>query len=338
MLAFQNLFSQQIEGKVIDQNDQPLANATVYFDGSTVGTLSRPDGTFSIEYKEQSNLTLVVRFLGFQTFYLPSPDPNSTYEISLTPEENQLDEVVLESSLFTRKQMLKAFKRDFLGETKAGRKAKILNEEDIVLYFDKNEKTLLASSKRPILVLNTELGYKVEFDLVDFISKFSVLSLDINDLRSNFFSGTSFFEDLEKENRKNQKKRLKAYKGSPMHFLKSLTSDQLNEQNFELFHKGFQVSPSSIFRINSFDEGYEISIPVNDLDKIKMNKAFRNDKFQKKVAILYKNDRSDVNFKTNRFYVDEYGNHTHIDKVLFSGEMSKSRLGEMLPINYQPNE
>jgi hypothetical protein len=234
--------------------------------------------------------------------------------------------------------MLKAFKRDFLGETKAGKKAKILNEEDIVLYFDKNEKTLLASSKRPILVLNTELGYKVEFDLVDFISKFSITSIEKDQLLSNFFSGTSFFEDLEKENRKNQKKRLKAYKGSPMHFFKSLTSDKLDEQNFKLFHKGFQVSPSSIFRINSFDEGYEISIPVNDLDKIKMNKAFRNDKFQKKVAILYKNDRSDVNFKTNRFYVDEYGNHTHIDKVLFSGEMGKSRLGEMLPINYQPNE
>jgi hypothetical protein len=123
LLCYQ-LHAQEIKGKILDDKDNSLSGATIYFDGSTVGTISRKDGTFNIEFKEQSNLTLVIRFIGFETFYLPNPDPKSNYEISLIPKENQLEEVVFDTSPFTREQMLKAFKHDFLGRTKAGRKTK----------------------------------------------------------------------------------------------------------------------------------------------------------------------------------------------------------------------
>ena len=171
LLCYQ-LHAQEIKGKIVDDKDNSLTGATIYFDGSTVGTLSRKNGTFNIEYKEQSNLTLVIRFIGFQTFYLPNPDPKSNYEITLTPKVNQLDEVFLDASLFTQEEMLRAFKRDFLGRTKAGRRSYILNEDDIRFYYDKDEKSLYASARQPIKVINEELGYKVEFDLVDFISDF----------------------------------------------------------------------------------------------------------------------------------------------------------------------
>lgn len=343
ILAFQNLFCQQIKGKILDQSGQPLSNATIYYDGSTVGTLSKSDGTFSIDFTEQSNLTLVVRYLGYQTFYLPNPDLTTNYKITLSPEKNQLDEVVLEASVFTRKEMLKAFKRDFLGETKAGKKTQILNEEDIRFYFDKKEKSLFASSRNTIKVINKELGYRIEFDLIEFSSKFSLISLDEKHLRSNYFGGTSFFEDIEKDNKSVVKKRLKAYKGSPMHFFKSLSFGRLKKEKFKIFHKGFQVVTSTVFNISEIDEGFEVSILGNDFDSIdfdsiKFDKGFTKNRFQKKIAVLYKNDRSNINFKIRVFYIDDYGNHTHLDKILFSGEMSKSRLGEMLPISYEPNE
>lgn len=338
IFCIQNFYCQQIKGKIVDKNEQPLSGAAIYFDGSTIGTLSTKDGSFRIDYKEQSNLTLIVRFLGFKTFYLPNPDPNSKYEIVLSPEENQLDEVVLDGSLFTRKQMMKAFKRDFLGETKEGKRSQILNEDDIRFYYDKDEKSLVAFSRNPLQIINKELGYKVEFDLVDFESKFSVSSLDKSYQTSNYFGGTSFFEDLESDNKKIERKRLKTYKGSAVHFFRSLTLKQLNENEFELYHKGFPVSASSIFEIKKFHEGFEISIPINDLENMKIDKELLNDKFLKRLAILYKNSRSDVTFKINTFYIDKFGSHTHIDQILFSGEMSKSRLGGMLPTNYEPND
>lgn len=347
------LTAQQISGSIINEEGEPLSGASVYFDGSTIGTLSKEDGSFKIDYKQQSNLMLVVRYLGYKTHYLSNPDPNTNYDIALVPEENQLDEVVLDGSVFSRKEMLKAFKRDFLGETKAGRKARILNEDAIRFYYDNNDKSLYASARRPIQVINKELGYKVEFDLVDFVSEFNKVTLDKKFQRTNYFGGTSFFENISKVNRRTQKKRLKAYKGSSMHFFKSLCSGNLREEKFQVFHKGFQVPAKSIFEVKeikvkvkssqpynkeAYKDSYEITIRGNDFKNLNKNNPLLKTKFQKQVALLYKGDRSDISFKTQRFYVDDYGNHTHINKILFSGEMSKSRLGGMLPINYQPND
>jgi hypothetical protein len=44
-----------------------------------------------------------------------------------------------------------------------------------------------------------------------------------------------------------------------------------------------------------------------------------------------------VTFRTPVFYVDAYGNHTNIDAIDFSGEISKKRFGDMLPVNFEPN-
>jgi hypothetical protein len=347
------LHAQEIKGKIVDDKDNSLSGATIYFDGSTVGTLSRGDGTFAIEYKEQSNLTLVIRFLGFKTFYLSNPDSKSNYEITLTPKENQLDEVVLDASPFTREEMLRAFKRDFLGKTKAGRRASILNEDDIRFYYDTEVKSLYASASQPIEVINKELGYKVEFDLVDFISDFYRVSLDKNDQKTNYFGGTSFFENIAEEDRRIKKKRLEAYKGSSMHFFKSLCSGHLEEDKFQLFHKSFQVPASSVFEIKkvkrkvgssrvleveSYEDSYEITILGNDFETLNIDATSLRKKFQKKVSLLHKNHRSDITFKTKVFYVDDHGNHTQISTILFSGDMSKGRLGNMLPTNYQPHD
>ncbi|WP_019039420.1 carboxypeptidase-like regulatory domain-containing protein [Psychroflexus tropicus] len=337
LILFVCVQGQSIDGKIVDKNNKPLSNATVYFDGSTTGTLSRSDGSFTIQTSNRKNLILVVRYIGYETVYIKDPDPETTYQIELSVQENFLDEVVLESSLFSRKQMLKAFKRDFLGETRAGRRSKILNEDDLTFYYDKNDRMLLASSKNPIKIENKELGYLIEFDLIDFISEFSSLSLHKAYLRSNFFSGTSFFQELD-DNSKYEKKRKKTYYGSPKHFFKSLTSRQLEENNFELYDNSFRASVDSIFKVLSVQNGYEITILKNDLDRIKSGSLPGNSKFQKKITILNKNDRSDVSFKTETFFVDKYGNHTHIDQILFYGEMSKRRVGDMLPINYKPDE
>lgn len=347
------LFSQHVTGKVVDENDQPLASATIYFDGSTVGTLSKSDGTFKINYSAQSNLTLVVRYLGYETAYVSNPVPDDDYEIVLKPEENSLDEVVLDASPFSREEMLTAFRRDFLGETRAGRRTKILNEDSIRFYYDQDEQSLHATTREPIQLINKELGYKVEFDLVDFVSEFSKETLDKSHQKTNYFGGTSYFQNSTKVTKRIKRKRLKAYKGSSMHFFKALCNGNLKKENFELYHKSYQVPVSSVFKVNKtkvrvestqadaesvYDDGYKVTVLGNDLEKPSEYNPLLKSKFKKQIAILHKGDRSDVTFKTNTFYVDKYGNHTLINEVLFAGEMSKGRMGGMLPINYEPND
>lgn len=348
-----NLSAQQVTGRIVNEDGEPLSQASVYYDGSTNGTISKKDGSFKIDYNQQSNLTLVVRFIGYSTLYLNNPESGTHYKITLKPEENILNEVVLDESIFSRKQMLKAFKREFLGETKAGKKARILNEDDIRFYYDKNEKSLYASAKQTVQIINKELGYKVEFDLIDFVSTYSRVTLDKTFQHSNYFEGTSFFEDISEENRRIQRKRQKAYKGSVMHFLKSLCSGNLQEEKFQLFHNSFQVPVSNIFKVKknkvkietsqfgggvNYKDSYEVNIVGNDLEDFNKNNPLLEARFRKEIALLHNGERSDITFKTKVFSVDYYGNHTHINEILFSGEMSKSRMGEMLPINYEYNE
>lgn len=347
------LMAQQVTGVILDDNSEPLSQATVYYDGSTVGTLSKKDGSFSIDYNPQLNLTLVIRFLGYKTYYLDNPKPGEDYKITLKPEENRLDEVVLDASLFSREEMLEAFKRDFLGKTKAGRKAIIQNEEVIKFFYDKNEKSLYASSRQPIQILNKELGYKVEFDLVDFVSEFSKVTLDADYQKTNYFGGTSFFQNSAEETRRVQRKRLKAYYGSSMHFFKSLCDGDLKRKQYQLFHKSNLVNASDFFEVKkvkrkvripgslevqTYEDSYLVTLVGNDLDVLNKNNSSTGNKFQKSIALLYKGDRSDIIFKTKEFYVDSFGNHTNINEILFNGEMSKGRIGGMLPVNYQPND
>ena len=296
---------------------------------------------------------LVVRYLGYETFYLKNPDPGIKYQIELSVSENMLDEVVLDASVFTREQMLEAFKQEFLGKTKAGRKSKILNENDIRFYYDKLEKSLFATSRNPIKVVNKVLGYEIEFDLIDFVSQYFTISLDEKDIRSNYFGGTSFFKDVSENKRGIKRKRIKAYIGSSRHLFKSLISGQFQDEKFQLYHKGFKVRASDFFNIEiekrkvvasevsgekTYKKRNKITILGNNPDSPEAKIELLKKEYQKKVAVLYKRERSDITFKTRFFYVDDFGNHTHIDEILFSGEMSKDRLGEMLPINYEPYE
>jgi hypothetical protein len=98
------------------------------------------------------------------------------------------------------------------------------------------------------------------------------------------------------------------------------------------------VRASRVLGVESYEDSYEITILGNDFENLNIDSTLIRNKFQKKVALLHKDDRSDITFKTKVFYVDDYGNHTQINNILFSGDMSKGRLGNMLPINYQPHD
>ena len=64
------MFSQSITGIVVDENNEPLAGATVYFDGSSFGTSTNMDGKFKITFHQKYSPTLVVSFVGFDKVYL----------------------------------------------------------------------------------------------------------------------------------------------------------------------------------------------------------------------------------------------------------------------------
>lgn len=62
------LKAQNISGKIVDvKNDDPLIGATILVEGTTHGTTTDVDGTFSLEVSNLSPLTLIVSYIGYET-------------------------------------------------------------------------------------------------------------------------------------------------------------------------------------------------------------------------------------------------------------------------------
>ncbi|PKV62569.1 SusC/RagA family TonB-linked outer membrane protein [Pontibacter ramchanderi] len=83
-----------ITGTVTDAStNQPLPGVTVLVKGTSVGTATGADGTYTVNVPEGSN-TLVFRFIGYQTVERPI-GTNTTLNVSMGTDTRQLGEVVV---------------------------------------------------------------------------------------------------------------------------------------------------------------------------------------------------------------------------------------------------
>jgi len=318
-----------ISGSVVDEKNQPLQGVSLYFDGTTIGTFTDENGRFYLALKALPKTNFVVHYLGYESQYFESFESSNSV-IKLKPSTLQLNEVVLVAPPFSRKEMLNAFREHFLGTTKAGKKCVIVNEDDIQFQYDATTKILTANSVNNLQILNEVLGYKISFNLIDFQLKFSKKSLSNSFLLKSFFAGTSFYEDVSNEAIKTKNKRIESYKGSSKHFFKNLVDEKWSKKDFLLFDGSFGTDPKSQFQITKTDFNNNVLIINNKLQKIEGEQRFFN-----VFNTLYNNkDQSKIIFKTQNLIIDAYGNHAPIDMIEFSGEMSKKRVGDMLPLDF----
>lgn len=81
-----------IEGKVLDENGNPLPGATVLVKGTTIGTTTDFDGVFSIDLNPGD--ILEVSYVGYRTVEITYSN-QANFEISLEPAATMLDDIVL---------------------------------------------------------------------------------------------------------------------------------------------------------------------------------------------------------------------------------------------------
>jgi len=87
-----NLISNEITGKVLDENNEPLPGANIMVKGTTIGTTTDFDGNYSITIPNNSS-KLEFSYIGFVTQTLPIS--NSTLNVFLKENNQTLDEVVI---------------------------------------------------------------------------------------------------------------------------------------------------------------------------------------------------------------------------------------------------
>jgi hypothetical protein len=169
VISSANLLSQTLTGVVYDENKKAIPGASVYLNGTTIGTMTDKNGRYYIRTDNIMNSRLIISFLGYQTAVIEDPFETKDRQIYLVPKLFELPEIVVNSkrSRFARKQYLTIFKQEFLGSSRAGRSCRIKNEEDILFKYDEKTYTLKASSNKPIIIENPYLGYLVSFDPID---------------------------------------------------------------------------------------------------------------------------------------------------------------------------
>ena len=119
----------------------------------------------------------------------------------------------------------KLFMDNFIGMTPNGTRCDIKNKKKIRFRYYKKSKRVTAFFDEPLLIENKSLGYNINYQLEHFEVNFSE--------GSSIFLGYSLFEEI-KEKKSYSKKREESYRGSMMHFIRSLFSDSLKENGFEV--------------------------------------------------------------------------------------------------------
>lgn len=84
--------SKDINGKITNQNGDPMAGATIKVIGTSRGTLSGADGTFHISEIGNKDVTIEVTFAGLATQTI-NAKPGQFVTVELAPSDNELDVV-----------------------------------------------------------------------------------------------------------------------------------------------------------------------------------------------------------------------------------------------------
>lgn len=360
ILFFSNTFAQNIRGKVLDAaTNLPIESVAVYFNNTTIGTSTNDKGEFEIEQKEGVTSALVISFLGYEKVIIETYNSKQFYKILLNESAESLDEVVISTDDgMPKKVKLQQFTEQFLGFSKFSQSCQILNKEALILRYNKKSKQLTASAIEPIIVINNDLKYKVNFDIIEFVIDYSYVDVLRGDytIKSMFYSGTSFFEPIENEDQKRtEKKREIAYNGSVLHFMRALTNKQLKEEKYAIYSNGFRVDPEKYISVLKVDstQSYNVKLraPLSVLYKRKLQSDielplnFKRKRSQikmgsknlKNVTINLSDSKkiSESSYYNVNFVVDYFGNYSPIDAFYFIGYMGNQRVGDSLPFDYE---
>jgi hypothetical protein len=342
-----NLQAQQVTGIVYDKKTQePMEGVTVYFDNTTRGTITNSKGAFKIEINQDIRTSLVVSFLGYRKIVQNDYSEDKVYTFYLEEELSVLNEIYLsskktpskkkdsdadEKEIWSREHKLREFKKHFLGDSKQALSCDILNEEDIILAFDKSSEKLTASSNKPIRIKNRYLDYEIAYDLQEFQVQF-VRDTLYNEIwkTTNFFysptiiyyEGTSFYKTLdENPSERIVERRMDAYQGSILHFMRAIYSGRLSEEGFNFFYEKHQISQ-------------EYAIIVTETENPNLKEVC----FLKPNLVVGDtfNSFSKIILNEMCIYIDSFGNHSPIKAITFYDFMGNQRVGDALPLDYEP--
>jgi hypothetical protein len=309
-------YNQVIKGTILDiKTKSTIYSASIYFNGTSVGTLSDENGNFQLDItKYHPSMPLTISAIGYYSVTLKdfsTAKPNLVY---MNPKLFELNEVTVNAKFhgLERSENLTIFRNEFLGTTGNAMNCKITNEDDIRFKYSSNRDTLKAYTTKPILIDNRALGYKITYYLDEF--EYDKQS------KSFLFKGSIIFREdsTTKESKKLyfEKKRKLAYLGSRIHFFRALWTNELNSA-------GFTVRNSA----NEIVHYEKIVFQKVDLTKyLKCPGGLGISYYTKQPTSFIVFLKESVSFDPSGYFEP--------DGIIWEGEIARQRVADLVPYDY----
>jgi len=365
--------ARDISGVVLDgKTGKPLAFATIFLEGTTYGTMAKQDGRFRLPVLKSTSAKLIVSYVGFQTQSFNPNDISDEQELKvvLSPKPQILSAVRVVAKDPNWYSNLDIFKSALMGWSTAGRSCRIKNPD--VLHFGRtypdsaskrnpNSPFLLtATADEPLIIENKALGYRLQFDLEYFTWE----------RESQIFLGYAYFTDLyakKKIPKRILNAREQVYRGSSMHFIRSLYENKLESQGFQVSRLSLmpdlkgdsyssRVMGNSLFTQKKDHHMVQTDIPIDLYGLVKTDSGVARFYLPMPFEVSYTKAGEEKEYSSNwiGFYRTEHQQTTLIrlmkDRLVFYGDggmqnpyemltlgyWSFKKLGDMLPLDYVP--
>lgn len=348
-------FSQQasfvISGKVINAATKaPLQGASVFAENTTLGTATDAEGNFKL-YLPNGGYELVVTFTGFNTETkrinaADATDKNLVLELNQKEKEMQAVSVVATGEVkdgWSKYGIF--FFEQFIGKTANSTGCTIKNKEDLKFFFSKKRNRLKVMSAEPLLIENNALGYNIKYSLDSFIHEYAS--------QVSVYTGNPLFEEMTTTDPAQQaawaKARQQAYKGSVLHFMRSVFNQQLKEEGFEV---------QFVISVNGSDsalklKNYYSALNYKKDDSLQTVEIRPN---QNEVGVLYMNEKPapayftdnekgpvDFQFSVLSFLphhsitIEQNGYFFEQNEITTNEYWTWERIADQVPYDYVPN-
>lgn len=222
-----------ISGKVISSTTKDsLSGVSVFISNSTKGTFTDTSGKFTIPGLANGTYNLIISSIGFETqvYAVAVNAKNVNVVISLKDTAKELEGVVINFNNGNRKDLLKVFRKAFIGTDKNAKETEIQNEEILKMHSDESGKILNAHSNDFLIITNNALGYKIKYILKEF--SYNKKTTDLH------YLGYPVFEEMKSasssQTRNWKENREKIYQSSLLRFYRTLGKRSLIQQGYIL--------------------------------------------------------------------------------------------------------
>jgi hypothetical protein len=350
-ITFAQSASFNITGKVIDAvTKAPLQGASVFAQNTTLGTATDAAGVFSL-WLNNGGYDLAISFTGFETYskrITTADTADKNIVIELKQKEKSLEEVAIKSSNEVKDGWIKYgdfFTENFIGKTPNSKLCVIKNKEALKFYFSKKRNRLKVLADAPVEIENPALGYTIKYTLDSFV-------YDYNNA-ATFFTGYPLFQEMQTADAAQTANwhaaRMKAYKGSILHFMRSVYNKNLQEEGFEIQFLVKSNSQDTAIHLSNFYGALNFS-KDDSTGLVEINPN------QPDVAILYKKEEpaneylqlyedapkkfelsiinitpsQNIAIEQNGFYYDQ-------NDMTATGYWAWEKAGDMLPYDFRPD-